>query len=56
MSTTIVIELTEELQQQLLERARQQNISLEGLVLQSLTNLVTSPISEESGFCPSWVL
>lgn len=48
MSTTLVIELTEELQQQLLERARQQNISLEGLVLQSLTNLVTSPISEES--------
>ncbi len=48
MSTTLVIEITEELQQRLLERSRQQNISLESLVLRSLNNLVVSPISEQS--------
>ena len=41
MSKTLVIEVPDELQQQLLKQARQQNISLETLVLQSLSKVAT---------------
>jgi hypothetical protein len=47
MSQTLEIELPEELQDQLLQRAKKLNMSLENLVLQSLTQLVTSPMAEE---------
>ncbi|MGK7874046.1 MAG: hypothetical protein AB4426_12255 [Xenococcaceae cyanobacterium] len=43
MTKTLVIELPDELQQQLLEEASKLNISLETLVLESLTKLVNVP-------------
>lgn len=48
MTKTLVRELSDELQQQLLERANKLNISLETLVLQSLTKLVSPPSMDES--------
>lgn len=47
MSTTLAIQLPDELQEQLLQRAKKMNMSLEGLVLQSLTELVSSPDPDE---------
>lgn len=48
MTQTLVIELPDELQQQLLKQANKLNISLESLVLQSLTKLVSPPSTDES--------
>lgn len=47
MSKTLAIQLPDELQEQLLQRAKKLNMSLEGLVLQSLTELVSSPTPDE---------
>ncbi len=47
MSKTLAIQLPDELQEQLLQRANKLNISLESLVLQSLTELVSSPNPDE---------
>ncbi|MCL1471990.1 helix-turn-helix domain-containing protein [Argonema antarcticum] len=47
MSKTLVIQLPDELQEQLLQRAKSMNISLESLVLQSLTQLVSSETPDE---------
>lgn len=47
MSKTLAIQLTDELEEQLLQRAKSLNISLESLVLQSLSKLVSSPIIDE---------
>lgn len=47
MSKTLAIQLPDELQEQLLQRANKLNISLESLVLQSLTQLVSSPTPDE---------
>ncbi|OKH40066.1 hypothetical protein NIES2119_03720 [[Phormidium ambiguum] IAM M-71] len=47
MSKTLAIQLPDELEAQLLQKAKQLNISLESLVLQSLTQLVDSPIPDE---------
>jgi hypothetical protein len=43
MNQTLVIEIPEKLQQQLLAKANTLNVSLETLVLQSLTELASSP-------------
>lgn len=47
MSKTLAIQLPDELEAQLLQKAKQLNISLESLILQSLTQLVDSSIPEE---------
>lgn len=47
MSKTLSIQLSDELQEQLLQRAKSLNISLESLVLQSLSQLVSSPNPDE---------
>lgn len=47
MSKTLAIQLPDELQEQLLQRANKLNMSLESLVLQSLTQLVSSPTPDE---------
>jgi ubiquinone biosynthesis protein UbiJ len=47
MSKTLAIQLPDELQEQLLQRANKLNMSLESLVLQSLTQLVSSPAPDE---------
>jgi hypothetical protein len=47
MSKTLSIQLPDELQQQLLQRAKSLNISLESLILQSLSQLVSSPTPDE---------
>ena len=47
MAKSLAIELTDELEEQLLQRANKLNISLESLVLQSLTQLVNSQNSDE---------
>ena len=48
MSKTLVIELPDELQEQLVKKANQHNISLENFILQSLSKVVTSPNKNES--------
>lgn len=47
MSKTLAIQLPDELEAQLLQKAKQLNMSLESLILQSLTQLVDSPIPDE---------
>jgi len=47
MNQTLVIEIPEQLQQQLLAKANTLNVSLETLVLQSLTELATTDKTEE---------
>ncbi|MGA9383133.1 MAG: hypothetical protein WBV73_30590 [Phormidium sp.] len=47
MSKTLAIQVPDELEAQLLQKAKQLNMSLESLVLQSLTQLVDSPITDE---------
>jgi hypothetical protein len=47
MSKTLAIQVPDELEAQLLQKAKQLNMSLESLVLQSLTQLVDSPIPDE---------
>ena len=47
MSKTLAIQLPDELEAQLLQKAKQLNMSLESLVLQSLTQLVDLPIPDE---------
>jgi ubiquinone biosynthesis protein UbiJ len=47
MSKTLEIQLPDELKEQLLQRAKSMNISLESLVLQSLSQLVSSPTPDE---------
>ncbi|XWK90007.1 MAG: hypothetical protein U7127_08145 [Phormidium sp.] len=47
MSKTLAIQLPEELEEQLQQRARQLNMSLESLIVQSLTQLADSPIPDE---------
>lgn len=47
MNKTLAIQVPDELEAQLLQKAKQLNMSLESLVLQSLTQLVDSPIPDE---------
>lgn len=47
MSKTLAIQLPDELEAQLLQKAKQLNMSLASLVLQSLTQLVDALIADE---------